>query len=304
MARPFRFSAQATGPLHDLSWINTTAVRMEQRRFAALFSFDHIGAVDPFAPLLAAGIAAGGIEVGPLVLNNELHHPVLLARTAATIDSLLGGRLVVGFGTGYQQSEHDAAGIELRPPAPRVRRLAESLEIVRSLLDTGAVDFDGEFHHVSVADLGVRPVRHRVPFLIGGHGRALVSVAARFADIFQFTGLVHGQDGTPTPAGFALEAVRRRAAWLGESERNPLIERSALIQVSHVGRGADAARADIAQRFGVDPALLDETPFVLIGSLEQVIDKVERLRAELGISHFVVREIDEFAAVVEVLTGR
>src|SRR5690606_24894778 len=68
MARPFRFSAQATGPLHDLSWINTTAVRMEQRRFAALFSFDHIGAVDPFAPLLAAGIAAGGIEVGPLVL--------------------------------------------------------------------------------------------------------------------------------------------------------------------------------------------------------------------------------------------
>src|SRR5690606_28415778 len=118
------------------------ARRIESLGYDEFWSYDHIGAVDPFAPLLAAALATDRLRVGPLVLNNEFHQPALLARTVATIDALTGGRLTLGWGTGYALSEHEAIGLELRPPGPRVDRLGESLEAVRRLLDTGACHLD------------------------------------------------------------------------------------------------------------------------------------------------------------------
>ena len=124
--------------------------------------------------------------------------------------------------------------------------------MLRSLLDTGAATFDGEFHHVAVDSLGVRPAQARVPFLLGGHGRRVVALAARHADIFQFTGLTHGEDGVPAPGGFALDDVRQRARWLEDAAGDRDIERSALVQVVHVGAGADEAIAGLVDRFGTE----------------------------------------------------
>ncbi|MET0326021.1 MAG: TIGR03621 family F420-dependent LLM class oxidoreductase [Ilumatobacteraceae bacterium] len=305
MVRPFRFGLQLRD-LGDLATLVTGARDAARLGYAELFSFDHIGRPDPFVPLVVAADAVPGLRIGPLVLNNELHQPALLARTAATVDALTGGRLVLGLGTGYDQSEHDATGIPLRPPGPRVRRLAESLGVLRSLLDDGSATVDGEFHRVSLDDLGVRPVQSHVPFLIGGHGRQVVGLAGRFADIFQFTGLTHGEDGAPAPGGFRLADVLRRGEWLEEAagDRAGQIERSALVQVTHVGSGADAALDELSASFEVDRALLEETPFILAGTVEQVVDKVERLRATAGINHFVVREAEGFAPVVAALAGR
>ena len=82
------------------------------------------------------------------------------------------------------------------------------------------------------------------------------------------------------------------------------IELSALVQVTHVGADADRQILSLAERFRASPELINETLFVLVGSLEQVIDKVERMRAELGISHLVVRDAAGFAPVVAALAGR
>lgn len=305
MVRPFRFGLQAM-ELSDTAVVRAAAEQAEQLGYVQLFSFDHVGAVDPFAPLMVAAAAAPRLQVGPLVLNNELHHPALLARTAASVDRLTDGRLVLGLGTGYMGAEHDAIGAILREPGPRVRRLAESIAVLRALLDDGSSRFDGEFHHLALDDLGVRPAQPHVPFLIGGHGRLVVKLAADHADIFQFTGLTHGPGGAPSPGGFALADIRARARWLAEAagDRADEIELSALVQVTHVGSGADRQTRSLAERFGVSPELINETPFALVGSLEQVIDKVERLRAELGISHLVVRDAAGFAPVVAALSGR
>ncbi len=305
MTAPFRFALQMMS-LDDPVEVGRAAAAAESLGYQQLYSYDHIGTVDPFVPMMVAAAAAPGVEVGPLVLNNELHHPALLARTAATVDRMTGGRLVLGIGTGYMQSEHDATGIPLLPPGPRVRRLGESLEVLRALLDGGKATFDGEFHHVAVEDLGIRPARDHVPFLIGGNGRRVVGLAARYADIFQFTGLVHGEGGVPTPAGFAIEDVRLRAGWLAEAagDRLGAIERSALVQMIHVGPGADEAVVALSERFKVGTELIEATPFALMGSLEQVIDKVGRLRDDVGISHFVVRDAEQFAPVVAALTGQ
>jgi probable F420-dependent oxidoreductase len=299
----FRFGLQMMS-LAEPDQITAAAARAEALGYAQLFSFDHIGTVDPFVPMMVAAAAAPTVDVGPLVLNNELHHPVLLARSAATVDRMTGGRLVLGLGTGYMQSEHDAIGAPLLAPGPRVRRFAESLAVLRSLLDTGTASFDGEYHHVAVEALGVRPARDHVPFLIGGHGRRVVELAARHADIFQFTGLVHGEGGVPTPGGFALDDVRQRARWIDEAAGDRAVERSVLVQVLHVGPGADEVTAGLVERFGATAELLSATPFVLVGSLEQVIDKVSRMRDDLGVSHVVVRDAERFAPVVAALAGR
>ena len=305
MARPFRFAVQ-TGPFDDAEALTVFAREVESLGYDELYSYDHIGAVDPFAPLVVAALATERLRVGPLVLNNEFHQPALLARTAATVDRLIGGRLVLGWGTGYMQSEHDAIGLELRAPGPRVTRFAESLAVVRSLLDTGAADFDGEHHHVRLADLGVRPAAERVPFLIGGHGRRVVSIAGRFADIFQFTGLHHGEGGVPNGGGFAIEEVEERSRWLTEAagERDVDIERSILVQATYVGDDADAKLDGFVERFGMPRELLEATPFVLVGSLQQVGEKLEGLRERLGVSHVTIRDVQGVAPVVEALAGR
>ena len=305
MTRPFRFAVQVMD-LADHDRLVASARQAEALGYEELYSYDHVGAIDPFVPLVVAAEATTRLRVGPLVINNELHHPVLLARTAASVDRLSGGRLVLGMGTGYQQSEHDATGIELRPPGPRVSRLAESLAALRSLLDTGACEMEGEHHQVAVERLGVTPVQARVPILLGGHGRRVVSLGGRYADIFQFTGLTHGEGGKPEPGGFAIADVVERAGWLEEAagDRSPSIERSVLIQVGHVGSDGPAVLSKMASDFGADVELLEASPFLLVGTVDQIVDKLSSLRERLGVSHVVVRDAEAFAPVVAALGGR
>src|SRR5262245_1838409 len=122
MARPFRFAVQAM-ELSERAGVAAVAQQAEALGYEELYSYDHLGMVDPFVPLVVAAEATSRLRVGPLVLNNEFHHPALLARSAATADRMTGGRLILGIGTGYAQHEHEAMGVALRPPGPRVDRL-------------------------------------------------------------------------------------------------------------------------------------------------------------------------------------
>ena len=312
--RRYRFAIQG-GPFGNPAELREHARKVEALGYEELYTSDHIGVpgsegrqggmfvVDPFLPLLVATEATAALRVGPLVLNNEFYNPALLARTAATFDRLCDGRLVLGLGTGYASAEHDAIGSPIRPPGTRVERFGESLEVLRSLLDTGSASHQGSHESVRFDDLGVEPTQEHVPFLIGGHGRRVVGLAGRFADIFQFTGLTHGNDGSPTAGGFALALLEERSRWLSAAAgvRDAQIERSALVQFTAVGNETPSAE-DLADRFHIDASVVDETPFILSGSLEQVVDKIERMRATLGISHYVVRDPEGFAPVVAALT--
>ncbi len=145
-----------------------------------------------------------------------------------------------------------------------------------------------------------------MPLLIGGHGKRVVRIAARHADIFQFTGLTHGEGGQPAAGGFAIDAVRQRSRWLAEAAGDRLagIERSVLAQLVHIGDGSSERITATADRFDIDREIIDGTPFILIGSVDQVVDKLERLRSDVGISHVVVRDPQGFAPVVAMLAGR
>ncbi|MEZ5248303.1 MAG: hypothetical protein R2713_03505 [Ilumatobacteraceae bacterium] len=136
--------------------------------------------------------------------------------------------------------------------------------------------------------------------------RRAVRLAARYADIFQFTGLHHGEGGVPSGGGFAIEEVEQRARWLAEDagDRDDRIERSVLVQACHVGDDAAAKLDEFVERFQMPCELIEATPFVLAGSVEQVVEKLGRLRDRIGVSHVTIRDADGFAPVVAALAGR
>src|SRR5262245_20661018 len=300
MTRPFRFAVQAGGD--SAQAVRDVARLAESLGYEALYTFDHVGTIDPFAPLIVAADATDRLRVGPLVINNELHNPVLLARTAATVDLLTDGRLDLGLGTGYAQAEHEAIGSPISPPGLRVERFGEALRILRSLLNTGAARSNGHYS-VAVDRLGVRPANPHVPMLIGGHGRRVVALGAHYADIFQYTGLTHAPDGQPQAGGFARRDVAIRHQWLDAEGRS--IERSILVQRTALDEAAPAALAELESGgLAFDAEQVEDTPFLLIGSRSSIVEKLLALRDEIGVSHVVVRDPAGFAPVVEELRGR
>ncbi len=290
----------------DPDAVRALAAECATHGYDEFFTPDHLGSPDPFAPLLLAAEVSTQLRVGPLVVNNAFHNPVLLARTAATIDQLTNGRFVLGLGTGYAQAEHDAIGIDLPRPGDRVVQFEESIVALRDLLDSGASKVAGQHRSIDVEDLGVRPAQDRVPFLIGGHGRRVVGIAGRHSDIFQYTGLTHGPDGSPGPGGVRMSDLIQRRVWLEEAaaDRFDAIECSALVQRTSVSSDTDAEREEVLERWKLSKAELDDCPFALFGPVEEIVDKLERIRETLGISHYVVRDAEGFAPVVDALKGR
>jgi alkanesulfonate monooxygenase SsuD/methylene tetrahydromethanopterin reductase-like flavin-dependent oxidoreductase (luciferase family) len=120
-------------------------------------------------------------RLGTLVLCEALRPPAVLAKALAAIDRLSDGRLDVGIGAGWYEPDFAAIGMTMPAPGERIERLAEALQIVRPLLDSGHVDFEGRHHHAHATN-DPRPQQARVPVFVGGKGDRLLRLVARHAD--------------------------------------------------------------------------------------------------------------------------
>src|SRR5215472_8283402 len=130
----FRFGYQLGADTADELLSNAAAA--EAAGFDVIHTFDHIGeAWPPFAPLMAVAAVTHRLRLCPLVVNNDLRHPVELAREVAAIDRLSNGRMELGLGAGHSFTEYDAVGLSFDEPAIRKASLAEATEILRRLLD-------------------------------------------------------------------------------------------------------------------------------------------------------------------------
>jgi probable F420-dependent oxidoreductase len=266
---------------------------VEQAGFDVLTVPDHfVASLSPFAAASAAAAATSRLCTGTLVLNNDFRHPVDTAREAVTIADISGGRFELGIGAGHMKSEYDAAGLTFDRGGVRVDRLEEAAAVIRALLQGDAVDVAGGHYRVHAGAGELAPVPSApVPLLIGGNGTRVLQLAGHLADIAGLAGISHNRDATAVRLShFDAAGVLDRIAVVRDAagDRFPEIELNGLIQFVVRSDDRAAAAAELAAPFGVTADLLLESPFVLIGTHEQMAEALTERQRRFGISYWTV----------------
>jgi probable F420-dependent oxidoreductase len=217
-------------------------------------------AYECWALLPALAAVTERIRIGTLVSPTSVHHPALLAKRAATIDWLSGGRMILGLGAGWQVNEHHAYGIELEPPGRRVTRFEEAIQIVRSMLSQESTTFHGSCYNITEAPCDPKPVQSPLPILVGTRSPRMLRITARYADQWN-TWAAPEQAAAPRAALFeACDAVGRDPATIWTSV-NALME--------------------------LDASTPPPGRVVLSGSAQRLVDQIGQY-AELGYDEFIL----------------
>ncbi len=306
---PFRFGIQCKGPVDAAGW-PALAREVEDLGWSTLTIADHLDeALAPVPALVAAADATTTLRLGTMVLANDYRHPVVVAKEAATIDVLSGGRLELGIGAGWMTADYEAAGIPLDDPGTRVDRLAEAVTVLRGLWGPGPFSFEGS--HYRVDDLDGRPAPATLggpPIVIGGGGRRVLQLAARAGDIVAVNvnlraGVIDERafpDGTP-------DSTDRKLAWIREAagERFGGLELQARIHLAMITDDRSSVIGELAPAFGLSPDDAAATPHALIGSVEEICDQLVERRERWGISYLGLSgdQLRAFAPVVARLAG-
>ena len=307
-ARLFRFGVTVPSVSAGSAWAEK-ARRVERLGFSVLAVPDHFrDQLAPVPALTAAALATTRLRVGSLVFCNDFRHPVVLAKEAATLDVVSGGRFELGLGAGWLRAEYDQAGISFDAPGTRIERLEESVAIVKGLLAGERVTFTGR--HYSIADLEGRPVpvqRPHPPILIGGGGQRTLSLAAREASIVGFVPRALKDGSGLDRTDFGEAALRQKIQWAraADGDHFDSLELNALIQAVVVSDQRTHTADQLAARFKVARHLVLESPYVLLGTIDEICDTIRQRRERYGISYLTVfeRDIEAFAPVVERLAG-
>lgn len=173
----------------DFRWWRDSALRLEAAGYAGVWCWDHFISrgtrTDPvlecWTTLTAVAAQSERLTVGPFVMNVMNRHPAVVARMAATLQQVSGGRLILGVGIGGHPREHAALGIPFPEAPERVARLEEAVAVLRALWTGGPVDLDGRFYPLHDAYAYPRPVPPP-PIVIGGETTAGARLAARIGD--------------------------------------------------------------------------------------------------------------------------
>ncbi len=148
------------------------------------------GALECWSTLSGLAAVTERVRLGSLALCNDLRNPGLVAKMAATLDLLSGGRVEIGMGAGWYEPEYAAAGITFDRPSVRIARLEESAEVVARLLEGEVLDFSGRHYEMKGAVCRPGPIQSpRPPIWVCGKGDRLLACAARRADGWNFSWL-------------------------------------------------------------------------------------------------------------------
>jgi probable F420-dependent oxidoreductase len=306
---PFRFAVQFSKAASGAAW-RDAARKVEGLGYSTLFMPDHFG--DQYGPLVALTVAAEAttdLRVGSLVFDNDYRHPVVLAKEVATLDLLSEGRVEFGLGAGWMTSDYEQSGIPNDSPGTRIDRMTESLAIMKSLWSDGRATLAGK--HYTITEAVGTPTPHQRPYppiIIGGGGKRILTLAGREADIVGINpNLAAGYIGPEVAANTLVEFYRQRVEWVRSAagDRFDQLELQVLtflVQVVPTGR---EVLEQMAPLLSTTPEALAEIPIALVGTVDEIVETLQRRREELGFSYIVIQEaeIDAFAPVVARLTG-
>jgi probable F420-dependent oxidoreductase len=301
--RPIRVGVQLPEVEREVPWTEYVAMarQAEDLGFDSLWLGDHLLYRDPggtsagpweaWTMLAALASATSRITLGPLVACTAFHNPAVLAKQAATLDEISGGRFVLGLGAGWNETEFRAFGI---PFDHRVSRFEEAFTIIRTLLREGSIDFEGRFYQARDCELLPRgPTPGGPPLLIGSSGERMLRITAPHVAGWNawFADTANSPDGVP--------ALRDRVdAACAEAGRNPeAIERSVAVLVQFPG-GTGRRPGDTSEDLAAPPvrgtpdeiaAELRRYAAVGIAEVQLVVDPIDR------------RSLDRLGPVLELL---
>jgi probable F420-dependent oxidoreductase len=261
------------------NWTDITqmAQMAEDMGFDSLWLVDHFlvpyryrgedkvqGFWDSWTVMPAIAAITNRVELGTLVTCTGFRNPALMAKIAATVDEISGGRVILGIGAGWNEYEYRAFGY---PFDHRVSRFEEALTIIHGLLRDGYVDFHGKYYQAHECELRPRgPRPNSLPIMIGSSGERMLRLTARYADSWN-RWLVYGRS-YPDQIPDAREKVD--AACRAEGRIPGTLERTASVQIDLKGTA--------------DPQAGKES---LMGSPEEIAETIRGFARE-GISHLQI----------------
>ncbi len=327
MARPFRFSLQSFNTDSPASWralINKT----EDLGYSSFFLADHFLSAGPalestFHPpqmLAAIPTIAMALErtttlrVGCRVFCNDYHYPVMLAKEAATMDYLSGGRLEFGLGAGWIRAEYEAAGIPFEGFDQRFARFAETVQAYKAFMSGEPLAIEGESINWSGFSGTPTPAQQPwPPLMIGGGSKRILEYAGREADIVSLN--FNNRAGMLGPDGMnsgLADATARKVEWIrqGAGERFDSIELEIGAYNTIITDHQEPTAEAIGQALGMSTEDILSHPHCLIGSVDFICDELVRRRETYGISYVAVLDdgennmVEAFAPVVARLAGK
>lgn len=237
---------------------------------------DRVGdALECWTTLAALAPLVPRLRIGTIVVGNTYRHPAVVAKMAATVDVVSGGRLILGLGAAWQENEHAAYGIPFYTVGERLARLDEACQVIKALWTQPKATFHGKFYSLSDAPLQPRPVQRPHPeLMIGGGGeKVTLGIAARHADHWN----VWGGPDILKRKGRILD---ERCAEVGRDQKSIVHSANMPMLITDRRDEVEALAAAVSRRMGFpEPAVRDG---LLAGSVNEVRDKLSRLR-EAGV---------------------
>ena len=298
--RPLRVGVQLPEVEREVRWPEYLAMarRAEELGFHSLWLGDHLlyrfadgtsrGPWEAWTMLSALAASTSRIRLGPLVAATAFHNPAMLAKMAATVDEISGGRFILGLGAGWNETEFRAFGF---PFDHRIDRFEEAFTIIRTLLREGAIDFDGRYFQARDCELLPRPARPGgPPLLVGSRGERMLRITLPHVDAWNvwFSDTGNSPAGVP-PLRDLVDGVCR------EVGRDPAaVERTVAVQVQLTG-GTGRVQGDFAQpRFEPLTGTPDEMAEALRAYAREGIAEVQLVLDPISLA-----SIEEFASVLE-----
>ncbi len=230
--------------------LRAASVRVDQLGFDSLWTYDHFIALgaDPAVPVLDGWTVLGAIaaltdhvRLGTLVTGITHRNPAILAKMAATLDHVSGGRAILGLGAAWNEEEHWGYGIPFGPIGERLANLDEACHVIRSLFENETTTFEGRFCAVHDAILEPKPVQPRLPILIGGGGeKVTLRLVAQYADLWNAF-------GTPAVVARKLDILREHCAAVGRDPSEIAVTVNVGVIIRDDAAGVDARLDEIGQ---------------------------------------------------------
>jgi alkanesulfonate monooxygenase SsuD/methylene tetrahydromethanopterin reductase-like flavin-dependent oxidoreductase (luciferase family) len=261
--------------LDELISFNQLCIEALSARFTTLWMEDHLQwgpDVDTFECLSTLNYLAAQyphLRIGSLVLCQSFRNPALLAKVAANLQALTGGRFILGLGAGWKEDEYRSYGYDFPTPKARLEQLEEAVQVMRALWTQPKATFEGRHYQISNASCTPRP-DPPIPVLIGGGGeKKTLAIVARHADWWNFNSCT-------------AEEYERKVAILHQHceriDRDPSTIKLTYLSTLSISR---------------DPAEVQRVPnkHYIAGTPAEVTEELQRFQ-QIGVSHFVFRILD------------